>query len=283
MVDLDDRSALARAQRRGEQRIGDCLVRPLDASARRDDRPAILTEIDGDAVGAEQLGNALDRRVERVREGQASDRLADDRQQCPAPLELEPGLTGALRRTERVRGADGEAGELRACPLVRRAARRKAQLQRADRRLAQLQRHRLALAPVAAHRHRPLLLLDGRARDGLEPRIRLDRAMATLGLELSATQAPHERCFRSCSDHGEPGDAPGGALVVGDGGERVSGDVQGTGALTSRRAPVLAESCGEPGQVGCESRDERRLALERPAAAHELEHPGRAVPLRAEH
>ena len=83
----------------------------------------VLAEIDGDAVGAEQLGDALDRRVERVRERQPRDRLADDRQQRAAPLELEAGLAGALRRAERVRRADGEARELRAAVIVGRAPR----------------------------------------------------------------------------------------------------------------------------------------------------------------
>ena len=105
--------------------------------------------------------------------------------------------------------------------------------------------------------------------------------MAALDLEPSGAQAPHERCLRSGCDHGQAGDAPCRAVVVGDGGQRVSGDVQCPGAFAGRREPVRAEPSGERSQVGCERRDERRLAVERPAAAHELQHPGRTVARRA--
>ena len=76
--------------------------------------------------------------------------------------------------------------------------------------------------------------------------------MAALDLESSGAQPPHERCLRSGCDHGQPGDAPGRALVVGDGGQRVSGDVQRPGPLTRRREPVRAKPGSECSEVGCE-------------------------------
>ena len=251
-------------------------MRPLDAPARGNDGLPVLAEIDGDAVGAEELRDTLDRGVERVGERQPRDRLADHGQQRAAPLELEPGLAGALRRTEGVRGANGEARELGAAVIVGRAARREPELERAERRLAELHGDGVSLAALAALRERPLLL-DGQPRGGLQLGVRLDLTVSSFDLERPGTHAPDERRFRSGGERCQAGDTPCRALVVRDGGERVAGDVQGAGALPARREPVVAEVGRECGQIGRERRDEHRLVGERPTATNELQHPRRRV------
>ena len=84
---------------------------PSTPAAGGDREPSLLAEVDGDPARVEQRADALDRGVERVREREARDRLADDGEERPAALELADRLARAPRRAQRVRGAHREAGQ----------------------------------------------------------------------------------------------------------------------------------------------------------------------------
>src|SRR5205823_10144549 len=111
---------------------------------------AAVAQVDADAVDREQLGGPLERGLQRVREGEPRDRLADDRQECARPVELELELTRALAGAQRVRGANAERRQRTELALGRRIAVEK--LEDAERRLAELDRDDEAVVPLL---HRP--------------------------------------------------------------------------------------------------------------------------------
>ena len=80
-------------------------------------------EIDGDPLHAEQLGDALDRGLERVRDRELSRRLHDHLEQRPRALELEREQPRPLAGAQRVSGADAERREPRQLLRLRLLAR----------------------------------------------------------------------------------------------------------------------------------------------------------------
>ncbi len=96
-------------------------------------------EIDGDAVHAEQLGDALDGDLERVRDGELRRRLHDHLEERTRALELERELARPFAGAQRVCGADAEGREPRELLGLRLLARRMEQLQNAERRASQRQ------------------------------------------------------------------------------------------------------------------------------------------------
>ena len=100
-----------------------------------------VAEVDRHALDAEQLRDPLDRGLERVRERQPRDRLADDGEQRARPLELEAASPArGRRRGARAPRARANARQPLQLVLVRRGAVRVEELERADRRRAELQR-----------------------------------------------------------------------------------------------------------------------------------------------
>ena len=177
-----------------------------------------------------------------------------------------------------MRRADGEAGELGACVLVGRAAGGKAELERAERRLAELNGDGLPLAPGRRRTAERSVLLDGRARDVLElgdpPRSTRARLRPRALRRAGARRAPPPRRRRAW---------PAARRAR----RRLRRRRRRRARRRRRRArrrspgrtpdPSVAEPGRECGKVGRERRDERRLAVERPAAPHELQHAGRRV------
>ena len=89
--DLEDRPVSGRSERQVEQTVGDSLVRAREPAARRllELAVAFCAEIDGDTVDAEQLGDPLDRGLERVGDRKLRSSLRNHLEQRPRPLELE--------------------------------------------------------------------------------------------------------------------------------------------------------------------------------------------------
>ena len=99
-------------------------------------------EVDGHPADVEQLGDALDRGLERVRDGELRRRLHDHLEQRPRALELERELARPLAGAQRVCGAHAERREPRELFRLRLLSRRMEQLQNAQRRASQRQRGR---------------------------------------------------------------------------------------------------------------------------------------------
>ena len=74
-------------------------------------QPVRVAEVDRDTVRAQQLGDARDGGLQRVRERELGDRLADDREQRVGPFELERRRPRALAGTQRLRRANGEGAQ----------------------------------------------------------------------------------------------------------------------------------------------------------------------------
>ena len=165
--DAEQAAAARRPEQQLEQALRDARVRAGQlALGRRLEPPGLGGEVDGEPLRAEQAGDVLDRGVERVRERELRDRLADDRQQRARALELDRERLPPLAGAQRVGGADGEGAE----PVEQRIARVRLvgeqQLQRALRRLAELQRHDRAALLQRLDRERAGHV--ARAADGVE-------------------------------------------------------------------------------------------------------------------
>ena len=107
----------------------------------------VITQIDGEPIGLEQLAHTCDSGLERVSQRQLADCLADDRQQSPRALELERHGARLKTRAQCVRGAHAERRQRDQGNVARLAFRREQKLQRPDRRLAQLQSRRQRCKP----------------------------------------------------------------------------------------------------------------------------------------
>ena len=88
-------------------------------------------------MGAEELGHPVDRGLERVGERELRDRLADDGEERPRPLELGGEDARAGARAQRVRRADAERGEPAEELLRRRLVAAEQELKRPDGRLSE--------------------------------------------------------------------------------------------------------------------------------------------------
>ena len=141
------------------------LVRPATPAAAAARRPS-SREVDGDALGAEQLPRA-DGRLERVGERQpaiawpttaSSARVRSSSNAC-----LAPG-----RPPQGVRRADGEARELGEARRLAEPPGCEAKLERAERRLAELQRDELVPSRRRRRTASRAMLVDGRPGGALQ-------------------------------------------------------------------------------------------------------------------
>ena len=186
--------------------------------------------------------DALDRRLQRVRERELRDRVADDGEQRPAALELEPGVAGALGGTQGVGGPDGEAGELLHPVLVRRPADRKTNLERAQHGLAELERHDRYRS--ASFDGDSAGLFDDRVRRSGELCVGHDRPVGAGDLERPVTEPPHDRGVAARRDRRKARNSRRSTVVGGNGGEGVAGDVECPAAVPPRCDAAL-EQLGE--------------------------------------
>ena len=244
-------------------------VRTLDPAARRHCDLVSLRQVDRDAISVEEVCDALDRGLERVRERELRDRFADDGEECAAALELEPGVAGELGRTQRVCGPHGEARELLDRLLVGRPARREPNLERAESRLAELERDHVWGGPVAEGV--PVGLLDDSARGPGELFVCDDRPVRARDLEHAVAQPPDGRGNTTGRDRCEPRHPCRSSIVGRQRGERVADDADGAVSSGSRGAAF--QSRGQPGELGRGRREPQLIRIERRAAAGELEHP----------
>ena len=222
-----------------EQPLGDARVRAGEAvTGRRREPVAGDAEVDGHALDVEQLRDARDRRLERVRERELGRRLPDDREERTRALELHSQLALALARAQDVRGAHAERRQpaelvgARLCPV------REEELQEADRRLPECERRRHAAAArqeVALDRADGASLGERRGRQlgrvaeaggRVEPERddELERAVLV--------PLPEERDRGADDAGGETDDLGGGVGLVQRGGERLAGEIE---CVTDRR------------------------------------------------
>ena len=132
---LDQAACASGAQCQLEQALPDADMWAGQTALGRSLEPlALLDEVDGGTLGAEQLTDAIDGRVERVGQRELGDRLAYDRQQGAGPLELLGQLAAPLARAQGMRCPDGEGCEIRQHRRVGRLG--EDDLQRSERRLA---------------------------------------------------------------------------------------------------------------------------------------------------
>ena len=126
ILDEEEAAAPVRAERKLEEPLGQFRVRPAQATRGRRDEATLFAEVDGDLPARCQLGDALDRRVERVGKRKLRDGLADDGDERLRALESRLGLGGPPTAPERERRAGSERGEAvepRLDPCIRRRTR----------------------------------------------------------------------------------------------------------------------------------------------------------------
>ena len=280
---LEHRPHTRRPERDVEQPVGDACVRAGEASARRLLELALAraAEVDRHAAYVEQLGDALDRDLEGVRDGELRRRLHDHLEERPRPLELERKLARPLAGAQRVRGADAEGREPRELFRLRLLARRMEQLQNAQRRASQGQRGRdgaILWEPGGVSADRAGL--GERAPGNLTRRPEIDGGVD------APRGAGDEPCLATLPDDGgrRPGDARGQADDLGRSVFFLQRDREClTGQLerrTRERGDVATDCEGaeeESGLRGAQLGGESLLRAERLAGTEELERDGVAV------
>ena len=135
-----------RAERELEQALRDDLVGAGEVTRRRRVETVAVAEVDGDPLDAEQFRDVRDRRVERVRERQLRNRLAEHVQQRPGPIQLDGERTGTLARAQALRRPHAEGCQPAQLALVRCGVVGEQQLEGAERRFAEPQRREQTLA-----------------------------------------------------------------------------------------------------------------------------------------
>ena len=251
------------AGRQAEQRVRDALVACVELTARRSVQPVpLVAQVDADAIDGEQRGDAVDSRVERMRQREVRDRFADDREQCTCPLELELDVAGSRAEAEGVRHARGELDKRLELDLSRFLG--IAQLHHAGNGLAEANRDRRpGVEGIAVDEER----LPGRPRlEGERPR--------PLGRAFFPAAFPRERL------QGVVGQLPDGALLRARCERRLAQGLScGTLGLRSRRERLAAPA--EQGECALIARGAPRVFEgERQVSRHELgECPARCVQL----
>ena len=218
-----------------EREVGEPLrhphVRAGQAAAGRRRQPSLVAQVDGEPLGAEELGHPLDGRLQRVCERELRDRLADDGQKCSGPLQLLRQRSGPFAGAERVRGPHAEGREARELVLRRGVVGCEEQLERAHRRLAEEDRRRGLRPEERLDRDRPRILERARRRSagGRDRGLGLadaERADELRSLVFLAVRPPEERRLRAHRLGGEPCHLLGRPQLVGPGGERLARELE---------------------------------------------------------
>jgi hypothetical protein len=235
-------------------------------------QPALLPQVDGHPA-ARELGDALDGRLERVREREPRDRLADDGDHGLRARQRERRELGAPALPEGDGGAAGEGGQ--AVEGLGRRLLVEVELERAHRRLAQRDRH--GHVRPTAHGVAPALV-D-------RPLNRLGRRGAVRDLAVEAVHGEHPgRGVRLDA----PGDGGDGACGLGcqtrdlrrrlgfvrTRRERIARRLEGKASARSVGAAAAGEALelGDRGGLrGGEAREREHPGRERAGHAIELE------------
>ena len=289
---FDERPASpGRADAELEQPLGDSRVRSAEAGTGRRDKPVFGdTQVDGDALDVEQLCDARDRRLERVRERELGRRLPDDHEQRPRELELLLELPDPRARAKDVGGANTERREPSELVRARLSARREQELQEADGRLAEPQRRRHAAAarqPVERERANGSARLRAQrpAASAASPRSTVgsrpyeptsSSASSSARCQSSATGAPTTPAASRTT-------SAAGVGLVQRGGERVACEIErmARDAGIGRR-PGRERAQDERDLTGSELGGKLTRRRERPCAI-ELQHGGRPVEAHRQH
>ena len=99
-----------RPERELEEAFGDGKL-GVGVGAGLRSQPVRVAEVDRDTVRSEQLGDARDGSLQRVRQGELGDCLTENREQRVGPFELERRRPRALPGTQRLRRANGEGAQ----------------------------------------------------------------------------------------------------------------------------------------------------------------------------
>ncbi len=243
VLDHEGAAGAQRPERPLEQRRADVGMRPVHAAGGRGTQPAVLPQVDGHALGAEQLGHAGDRRLECVRDRELGDRLADDTEERARPLELRARPLAAPAGVERAARSTREGLERAQRPGGSRLVEQ--ELQQHSGRIVDAQRdggRRLAREDDAAvARGRTLRRRERRGGIPRQPERRERLRRGAVVAELPQHRGPCARAAR-----GEPDDGRFHARALSPGCERLTGGVQEAGFQAARLARISA-------------RDQRRL------------------------
>ncbi len=245
------------AERELEQSLGNGLVRPDEPSLVGRVQSSLVTQVDRDAVHAEQLGDPIGDGAQRVREREVGDRLADHGQESLGPFEVGGHLGRALARPQGMSGSHAEAPEAVEHGLRRRRLGGEEELEDTERRISE---------PDGDQRGRLGKRLVPRLGDGGLPleRTPCGPGRGFLGLfqaqgsggddwdELGLGRYPPELCRlgagRLC---GEVRDLVGDPCLVVTGRQRLAGDSQ----------CVLGRGVRQVGPVPGPERDQRQREL----------------------
>ena len=242
-------------------------MRLLEAPRRGGRQRAFLLEVDRDPVRVEQRGDVLDRGLERVSERQARDRLTDNRQERPAPLELHGQLARAARGTQGMGGTNCEAGNR--CELLRCAAGSIEKLEDADRRLTESKHDERSLGQLV---HRGRLLVEHDRLGGSGRRREVGRpGVQTVEDDAFRRQQPEQRSVRLGGHRRDPRDMSAGLPLVRGGGKRVACELEDR-TRRSVASLVAAELGREQGEIGREGRELPLRRVEFALVTKQLEH-----------
>jgi hypothetical protein len=234
VVEEEEAARAKTAQRELQQPLGDGGVGSRHAALGGAEQLLVVEQVDGKPVDAEHVRDALDHRLEGVRERELRHRLSDDAEQGLRPLELRRLGCGALACPKEIRRADREVRKgFELLPRRRRLAAEE-ELQSTESRAPELKRGRVARrcrqtlpdrlqnpAPArleGAHRELPCPIEFACGGRGAE-------RGGELGL-AAVRGAPEHAARGACRFGGKPGDVLGRTLLVGAGGERVACELE---------------------------------------------------------
>ena len=248
-----------------EQSLGHHRLRVGEMPAGRRTQPEPVADVHRHAVRAEQLRDAGCRRLQRVRQRELCDRLAQYLEQSLSVLQFERRGSGALAGTKRLRRADGKDTQAVQLALRRRDARCKNQLDDAELGIPQAQRRHRSARPVGEGLdpdRLPFVRHDAGLRGSRAQRLR--RARLREELERAGfIDGPEQRGLGACRQRRHSDHFFGAPRLVEPGRERISRERQPVGGDRARSEPVArAEGAQNEPEVGRREpggRDLRRL------------------------
>src|ERR671924_568403 len=277
---LDDGPRAQSAEDHIEKPFGDAKVWAGETALGGRLQAAGLPQIDGDTLAAEQLGDAVGRRFERVRKGQLRDRLPDDGEQCSAALQLLREGRRALAGPQDVGGSRTERREPVEVRLVGLLTCRKRQAEATELRLAELDGDDATVENgVRPAVERPVGVSNGRGRIGDVP----SESNGRERLRPVRPGTPEDTRAGAADLDREAREALTGPRLLRDGGERTPGHVERRSPYAGRDVPVarIRRPNEQGGMVGDDTREKDVRGGERLAGPRELER--RKHPLAGEH
>jgi hypothetical protein len=221
-----------RAEGDVEQLVCDSRVRAGEAAAHGFLELHVVgaTEVDRNTLDTEEVGDALNGGLERVRDGELGRRLRDHFEHCSRALELERETPRPLSRTKRVSRAHAERRQHRELFRVRLFLSGMKELQDADRRTPERECRRDGAVlgqprSVRAHRARPA----ERAQRGLTRRAEIGAGFeAPRGArdEIAFATLPEDRGRRTGHPGRQPHDFRRRILLVQRNRERLAGQLE---------------------------------------------------------